>query len=55
MRAFVFMLLVVAVTGCTTTGHDTEFTATLERAHAVNCDIKSLDWTERRTRLECFD
>ncbi len=46
----------LAASGCADLSPpETVFNMTLDRAHAVECDIKSLERTEHRTRIECFD
>lgn len=56
MKILLVASAIVVTTGCSTfTAPETEFNRTLDRAHAVDCNVKSLEWTRQRTRLECFD
>jgi len=55
MRNLLMASVVMVATGCSAfVPADTAFNTTLDRAHAVDCDVKSLEWTRQRTRLECF-
>lgn len=56
MKILLIASAIVVTTGCSTfTAPESEFNRTLDRAHAVDCNVKSLEWTRQRTRLECFD
>lgn len=56
MRILLITCAMVATTGCSVFAPtETAFNTTLDRAHAVDCNVKSLEWTRQRTRLECFD
>lgn len=56
MRILLITCAVVFTSGCSAFGPpETVFNTTLDRAHAVDCNVKSLEWTQQRTRLECFE
>ena len=55
MRFLLIACTLLVVSGCTAfSPSETVFNRTIERAHAADCNIKSLEWTARRTHLECF-
>lgn len=55
MRIPLIASVLILATGCSAFAPaETAFNTTLDRAHAVDCDVKSLEWTRQRTRLECF-
>lgn len=56
MKIFLIACAMCVTSGCAVfSPSETVFNMTLERAHAVDCNIKSLERSERRTHLECFE
>lgn len=56
MRKLIFFFIVTTtLAGCALNPTDAPFTRAMDRAYAVGCDIKSLEWTQQRSRLECHD
>lgn len=55
MKRAIFGLAMFAMTGCAVGPQESPFMSTMDRAYAVDCDIKTLEWTQQRSRLECHE
>lgn len=55
MKRLTFILVALAITGCAAGPTETPFMSAIDRAYGVGCDIKTLEWTEQRSRLECHE